>query len=105
MVSPVYRSLMNLDLKFRECTSYVAGKELGEAMRDATKERQIMKEQLLIFKVLSMIIGNVKKNGQTQRARKERTRQKERVITDVNEKQRKTSVQGDGLSVWINMST
>lgn len=59
MVSPVYRSLMNLDLKFRECTSYVAGKE----MRDATKERQIMKEQLLIFKVLSMIIGNVKKNG------------------------------------------
>ena len=42
---------------------YIAGRKSGGARRGAQRERQIVKEQLLICKVLSMIMGDVKKNG------------------------------------------
>lgn len=48
------------ELKFSECTLYVVRTELGEASRGAKKERLIVKERLLICRILSMITGNVK---------------------------------------------
>lgn len=60
VISDFFRVSYFYEFKFSECILYVVRIELGEVSRGVKKERLIVKERLLICRILSMITGNVK---------------------------------------------